>query len=595
METSFPLQQVHAEKRNSSHGSDKDNVHNRSNPSIDILMDSESTIIDPRLSYQTRKRVSILSRLQESIFENSFEAPSPDSVYATSKFRLTLVMIGLCFGAFLTYLDMTIVATALPVIGAELQSFGDISWVATSYLLTATALQPLYGKLADIFGRLPVLMFALVTFLVGCTICGVAQTMLLLIIARGLSGIGSAGMMAMAMIIVSDLVPLSKRTLFLSVFGAMFALASVSGPLLGGVLTDKVTWRWIFYINLPIGAVAIVIVLLFLRIPHQRSSLWSKLGRIDYLGTGTLVAGVVFLLLGLMWGGNTYPWSDVRIITFLSLAAALLVAFVIVELKVSKEPVIPMYLFANRNTTLCFSSTFCMGMAIFGTLYYTPVFFNVVHNDTATVAGAKLLPYMLSMVVGNFISGTVINKTGNYRPILWVGSAMSTVGAGLLTTLNSTSTVGHEAGYLLIAGMGLGLCFQTLIVVTQTSVPEEDVAVVTACYSFFQTIGATIGVAVLSAALNNVLRQRLVLVQGLDLNMALTNPGRVYHMDLDSDQLHQFIDSYVVGIRSIFRVMIPVCGLIFAFSLGLKHIPLREHVGQLTRSNEKPGTSDTNV
>ncbi|KAJ1655693.1 hypothetical protein IWQ61_004605 [Dispira simplex] len=595
MESSPPPQSVHVANHRGSQGVDKDNDHSPSNPNIDLLMDNDSTFINQRLSHQVKNRVSILSRLQESIFKNSFEAPPSDSVYATSTFHLTLIMTGLCFGAFLTYLDMTIVATALPVIGAELQSFGDISWVASSYLLTSTALQPLYGKLADIFGRLPVLMFALVTFLVGCTICGVAQSMLLLILARGLSGIGGAGMVAMAMIIVSDLVPLSKRTLFLSVFGAMFALASVAGPLLSGVFTDKVTWRWIFYINLPIGAVAIIIVLLFLRIPHQRSSLWSKLGRIDYLGTGTLVAGVVFLLLGLIWGGNTYPWYDVRIITFLCLAAVFLISFVVIELKVSNVPVIPMYLFANRNTTLCFASTFCMGMVIFGTIYYTPIFFNVVHNDTATMAGAKLLPYMLSMVLGNFISGAVINNTGNYRPFVWVGSAMSTVGGGLLSTLDSTSTVGNEIGYLIVAGMGLGLCFQTLIVITQTSVPEEDVAVVTACYSFFQTIGATIGIAIFSTALNNVLRQRLVLVQGLDLNTALANPSKVYQMDLGPDQLHQFIDSYVIGIQTIFRVMILVCGLIFVFSLGLKHIPLREYVSELVRFNKKPETSDTNV
>ncbi|RKP34581.1 major facilitator superfamily domain-containing protein [Dimargaris cristalligena] len=485
-------------------------------------------------------------------------------------------MIGLGFGVFLAFIDMTIVATALPEIGSQLEAFDEITWVASSYMLTATALQPLYGKFSDIFGRVPVILFALVVFLVGCAICGAAQNIMTLIIARGLAGIGGAGLVSLCMIIISDIVPLNKRALFLGAFGGVFAIASIAGPLLGGAFTDYVSWRWVFYINLPIGAVTLIVIILFLRIPHKSGSILAKLRKIDYLGTFLLVGGIVFILLAILWGGKDYPWDDKRIIAFFCIGFGLIIAFVLSEVYFASEPIIPMELFRFRNVCICYTSVFFLGIGIMGAIFYLPIYFNVVRNDSATMAGVKLLPFMLSMVFGNVVSGVIIQKTGRCREIVWVGSSIATVGVGLLTTLSRASNAGNEVGYLLIFGFGSGLFFQTMLMICQSTAEESEVAVVTACYNFFQTIGATLGLAILSAIMNNVLNTRLPLIEGLDLAALAAAPSSINTMDVSEEARIQFIDAYVKAISTAFIPIIPMMGVIFLMSLGIKHVPLRK-------------------
>ncbi|RKP37889.1 major facilitator superfamily domain-containing protein [Dimargaris cristalligena] len=466
--------------------------------------------------------------------------------------KLIVIMIGLCLGTFLAFIDLTIVATALPEIGTQLNAFDEITWVASSYMLTATALQPLYGKFSDIFGRVPVILFALVVFMVGCAICGAAQNIMTLIIARGLAGIGGAGLISLSMIIVSDIVPLNKRALFLGIFGGIFAIASIAGPLLGGAFTDYVSWRWVFYINLPIGAVTLLVVIFFLRIPHPKGSMLAKLRKIDYLGTFLLVAGIVFILLAILWGGKDYPWDDKRIIAFFCVGFILIIFFVLAEIYVVPEPIIPMTLFRSRNVCISYVNTLLLGIAVLGVIFYLPIYFSVVRGDSATQAGIKLLPFMLGMVAGIAVSGVYINKTGRCREMVWVGSVIATVGAGLMTTLSVDLSIGHIIGYLLILGIGLGFSFQTMLMIGQSAAEESEVAVVTACYNFF-----------------NVIR-------GYPRATLAASPSAINTMDVTDDARHQFMEAYVKAISTSFIPLIPMMGVTFLLSLGYKHVPLRK-------------------
>ncbi|KAJ1984332.1 hypothetical protein H4R33_004425 [Dimargaris cristalligena] len=511
--------------------------------------------------------------LEGSPLEIPLNNPGEPPPMSTGK--LIIIMIGLCLGTFLAFVDITIVATALPIIGAQLRAFYEITWVTTSYLLTSTALRPLYGKFSDIFGRVPVILFALVTFLVGCAICGAAQNIMMLIIARGLAGIGGAGLVSLSYIIISDMVPLDRRALFLGAFSAMFAIASIAGPLLGGVFADYVSWRWVFYINLPIGAVTLLVILFAIRMPYPKGSILNKLGKIDYLGTFLLVAGTTFVLLAILWGGKDYPWNDKRIISFFCVGFALIILFILAEMFIVAEPVVPMSLFRYRNIYISFTGVFFLGVAIMGTVFYLPIFFNVVHNDSATMAGVKLLPFMLSMVAGNFISAALIQKSGRCREIVWVGTVIATVGAGLLTTLSRDSSVGHEVGYTLIFGLGMGLYFQTMLMICQSTAEASEVAIVTACYNFFEAIGATLGLAIISAIMNNVLTTRLALIPGLDLAALSASPADIYTMDVSEETRSQFIDAYVKAISTALIPVIPMMGVTFLLSLAYKHIPLQ--------------------
>ncbi|KAJ1907808.1 hypothetical protein IWQ60_011793 [Tieghemiomyces parasiticus] len=490
--------------------------------------------------------------------------------------KISFIMIGLGLGLFLAFIDMTIVATALPEIGSQLGAFDQITWVASSYMLTATALQPLYGKFSDIFGRVPVILFALLTFLIGCAICGAAQNMITLIIARGLAGIGGAGLVSLSMIIVSDLIPLSKRALFLGAFGGIFAIASIAGPLMGGAFTEYVSWRWVFYINLPIGAVTLFVIVFFLRIPRKPEPILVKLRRIDYLGTFLLVAGIVFILLAILWGGKDYPWDDKIIISFFVVGGVLIVGFVLAEIYFSVEPILPMRLFRIRNVALCLACIFFMGIVILGVIFYLPIFFTVVRGDGATKAGVKLLPFMLSMVAGNIVSGIYVNKIGRCREVVSLGAAIATVGIGLITTLKQSSSTADEVGYLIILGFGSGLMFQTMLMVCQSSAAEEDVAVVTACYNFFQTIGATLGLAILSAIMNNELAKQLGTIPDLDLVDLAADPSHIYNSTYSDEVRYQFIEGYVKSIQMAFIPVIPMVGVTFLLSLALKHVPLRK-------------------
>ncbi|KAJ1929420.1 hypothetical protein IWQ60_001165 [Tieghemiomyces parasiticus] len=491
--------------------------------------------------------------------------------------NLALLFFGVALAMFLSFLDTTIVSTALPAIGAHFHAVGQISWVATAYLLTSTVFQPVLGRCADIFGRKPVILTCITVFLVGCGLCGIAHSMVQLVIFRGMAGMGAAGLMILPGIIVADIIPLHRRAIFLSAQGVIFAFSSVLGPLLGGVFTDHASWRWVFFINLPVGGIATLCLVFFLRIPAPTGNFRTKLGRLDGWGILTLTAASTGFLLPVMWGGNQFAWDSAAIVGPLVGGLLCLVVFVMVETFVAPEPLIPMHLFAQRNVALGLAAILLLGMVLLGHLYYMPIYFTVVRGESATTAGTKLLPFLLGLVVSSLLSGAFINKTGRYIPPIWLGSALATLGLGLTSLLDRHSGVGQQVGYLIVFGLGAGLCIQPLLLVVQSAVTDADVAVASACYGFAQNIGSTLGLAIMSSVLNNV-RDHALRLASHTYHVTLTaDATNLTHLSHEATNAYR--DAYVQGLRMMYLVAMPLMVLCFLTSLALCHIPLRTTMG----------------
>ena len=413
--------------------------------------------------------------------------------------QIFVVFGGVMLGLFLAALDQTIVATALPQIVRDLQGGAHLSWVVTAYLLTSTVTVPLYGKLSDLVGRRPLFIFSISLFLVGSALSGVSQNMTELILFRGLQGLGAGGILPLALIVIGDLFSPRERGRYQGFTGAMFGVSSIVGPLLGGWLTDHASWRWIFYVNLPIGVVALFVIVTTMHLPHAR-----KEHRIDYLGAAVLTAAVVCLLLVATWGGVTYAWGSAPIVTLAVASVVLFGAFVLVERKAS-EPVLPLRLFRSSVFTVANLASLVIGAAMFGTIIYIPVFVVGVIGGTATNSGIVLIPLMLSVVTAVVVSGQIVTRTGRYKVFPIVGSALSLVGFWMLSRLGVQATSAQATLAMVVIGLGIGQMMQTYTLAVQNDAKREEMGVATATTQFSRSIGGTLGVA----AFGTILLRRL--------------------------------------------------------------------------------------
>jgi EmrB/QacA subfamily drug resistance transporter len=418
-----------------------------------------------------------------------------DVAPSTNRARL-VIMSGVMLGLLLSALDQTIVSTAMPRIIADLGGLSYYSWVFTAYLLTSTAAVPIFGKLSDVYGRKPFYMAGIVAFLASSALCGLAQNMPELVLFRAIQGVGGGVMMANAFAIIGDVFPPAERGKWQGLTSAMFGFASVIGPTLGGYLTDSFSWRWVFYVNLPLGAVALVV--LWFTLPWRRRA--GVQHAIDYLGVATLVAGVVPLLLAFVWVGDQFAWFAPQFFGLLIASAALLVAFVLVERRAA-EPILPLPLFKNRTFVSGAIIMFFSGMAMFGATVYMPLFMVTVRNASATRAGLTVIPMTLSIVLASVISGQIVSRTGRYRYLIIGGATIMMAGTFLLATLGvDTHTI---VIYLCMipVGAGVGLSMPIITIVVQNALPYRVLGTVTSATQFFRSIGSTIGVAIFGSIL----------------------------------------------------------------------------------------------
>ncbi|KAG0228265.1 major facilitator superfamily domain-containing protein [Mortierella sp. GBAus27b] len=497
-----------------------------------------------------------------------------DPKVAIGRNAAILLFVGLAMASFLASLDGTIIATALPKIASDFQAQKEMSWVATAYLLTFNAFQPLYGKFSDIFGRKAMMLFATLTFMAGSAGAGAASSMTMLIVFRAIQGLGASGLLSIVLIVISDIFPLEERPKYQSIIWSVFGISSVVGPLLGGVFVQEVTWRWCFYINLPLGVVTLASVVLFLRLPFVRQELSRQLARIDYLGTALIIASVICLLLPITWGGSPeHPWNSAEIIALFCVAAVLIGILLWVESK-AVEPIIPPRMFLNKTVSVLFGVNFLTGMGFLGVIFYSPIYFQVV-KGVATASGLHLLPMVLGLVVASIASGAVLNKVKDYRIFIWIGTVMMSIGVGLCMLLDAGSGMDQQIGFLLIVGLGIGLILQTVMLAAQAAVEKEEMAIVTALCGFFNSIGGGIGIAMCSALFNNHLsgqfRSFSPEVQGILMQYRVTESIEAVR-ELPPEVKELVVEAYVDTFQFIFKCITPIACAAFLLSLFIRKL-----------------------
>jgi EmrB/QacA subfamily drug resistance transporter len=487
--------------------------------------------------------------------------------------QIMVILSGLMLGMLLAALDQTIVSTALPTIVGDLGGLDHLSWVVTAYLLTSTASTPLYGKISDLYGRRPVFQFAIVVFLIGSALAGASQEMWQLVATRAIQGVGAGGLMALVFAIIGDVIAPRERGRYQGYFGGVWGLASVAGPLLGGFFTEHLSWRWIFYINVPLGLIALVVTSSVLHIPHTRRE-----HSIDYPGAALLVGGVSSLLLGLVWGGNQYSWASGQVIGMLTAGAVLLGGFLFWETRAT-EPILPLRLFRNSVFSVTSAVGFVVGLAMFGAVVFIPVYLQVVDGVTPTESGLLMLPLMLGILVASIGSGRVISKIGRYKAFPIAGTAVMALGMFLFSQLH-TDTPHWQSGLdMFIVGAGLGLVMQVLVLAVQNAVNYSDMGVATSASQFFRSMGGTFGVAVFGTILNNRLAANLrdLLPAGATpptgTGSLTSSPSRI--AQLPAAVKAPVIEAFVRSLDTVFLVAVPFVLAAFALTWLIKELPLR--------------------
>ncbi len=477
-------------------------------------------------------------------------------------------------GLLLAALDQTIVATALPTIAGDLGGLNHLSWVVTAYILASTISTPLYGKLGDLYGRKHLFQAAIVIFLVGSALSGLSQNLDELIAFRAIQGLGAGGLIVGAQAIVADVVSPRERGRYQGIFGAVFGLSSIAGPLLGGYFTEHLSWRWVFYINLPLGAAALTVVAVVLRVPvhHEHH-------RIDWLGTTALAAGVSAIILLTTWGGTEYAWGSVQIAGLGVVGMVLLIAFVGIERRAA-EPVLPLALFRNAVFSVTSSIGFIIGFAMFGSIVYLPLFLQTVNGASPTGSGLRMLPLMAGMLTTSIASGQLISHWGRYKVFPIAGTATIGLGLFLLSRMDATTGYGTSSIYMLILGLGLGCVMQVLVIVVQNAVPHERVGTATSSATFFRSIGGSFGVAVFGAIFNNALAGNLRTYLPPAAFATLSDGGTVTQDPAQLSRLPPavhagYVAAFAHSLEPVFLVAVPIAAVAFVLAWFLRELPLR--------------------
>lgn len=491
------------------------------------------------------------------------------------------IFAGLMLGMLLSSVSQTIVAPAMPRIVAELGGFEHYSWIAVSALIASTIVVPIAGKLSDLYGRKPFYVGGIIVFLVGSVLSGLAPTFEALILGRVVQGVGMGTMMPLSQAIIGDIVSPRERGKYQGLIGAVFGLASVVGPFVGGYLTDNATWRWLFFVNLPLGILALAFIVPFMHVPHVR-----RPHAIDYPGIVALSIALTAGLLATVWGGTQYPWGSAEILGLFGVAAVAGIAFVVIESRAT-EPILPLHLWRNPTFTLSNIAGLSVAMGMFGAIYFIPVFIQGVAGDTATNSGALLIPMSLSLVVASVVNGQLITRTGRYKLPLVGGVAALGIGFVLLAQMGATTTNDVIVRNMIVVGLGLGMVMQTFTLIVQNSVEHRDMGIATAATQLFRSIGGTVGIALLGTVMTQGLRDEIPRRLPADAlaQLATAGSGQGAGALLDPAQLAQLPapivaavrDALAAAIHSVFVAALPLVAVALIAVLLLREIPLRRH------------------
>lgn len=509
-------------------------------------------------------------------------APPPKMTHR----QVMVVLSGLMLGMFLAALDQTIVSTALPTIAGDFGRLDLLSWVVTAYLLTSTASSPLYGKLSDLYGRKLVFQAAISIFLVGSILAGLSQSMLQLIVFRAVQGLGAGGLLVMALTIIGDILSPRERGRYQGYMGAVFGVSSVIGPLLGGFFVDHLNWRWVFYVNLPVGIIALVVTSSVLNLPFRRQQ-----HQIDYLGAALMVGGVTCLLLVTAWAGTRYDWTSPTIVGLGATALILLTMFVLHERRVA-EPILPLRLFRNRTFSLTSATSFIVGLAMFGGIIFLPLFLQVVTGVEATSSGLLLVPLVGGLLVTSIGAGRLITRTGRYKIFPVIGSALTAVALLLLSTMGTGTRPFTVAGYMVILGLGLGLIMPVLVVAVQNAVEHRDLGVATSSGLFFRSLGGSFGTAIFGAIVFSGVSSRLagIIAGNATLDVASLTGSPATILALPAATREPVVQAFSDAITQAFVWAVPFAVLAFVLTLLLPELALRKvaHIGAATEGGPIP-------
>jgi EmrB/QacA subfamily drug resistance transporter len=489
-----------------------------------------------------------------------------------SRKQILTVFSGLMAGMLLSALDSNIMSTAIPTIVGELGGLESVAWVGTAYILTSTTVTPLYGKLSDLYGRRLLFQAAIVLFILGSIGAGLAQSMLHLVMARGLQGLGGGGLMSMAFVIIGDVVPARERGRYVGLFTSVFAFSAVAGPLVGGFFVDTLDWRWIFWINVPLGAAALVITSSALRLPFARQE-----RSIDYPGVVLLTGAVSTLVLMTTWGGTEYEWGSPTIVGLGVASVVLTVVFLLVERR-AEEPLLPLRLFSNSVFSVTSAIGLALGTIMFGASYFLPLYLQVVTGASATSSGLLLVPLMIGVTVSSIVIGRLTTRTGRYKVFPIIGLGVGCIGIGLLTQLGTDTTRAYTSASMLVLGTGMGMALPTISLAVQNSVDWRDLGIATSLVTFFRSLGGAIGLAVFGAiftsTLRNELPDRLPPGTTVDTDRLLNSPKDI--QALEPALRDGVVASIADAVASIYVVALPLVIVAFVLAWFVKELPLRE-------------------